>query len=204
MFSEYQHYLRQSETAGLAHNELYLLYLYWGRFGTGSKRELCRALHNPERLADAGESLATRHALAGIAPSVIAESLMELIEEEHQKLVVVNQLIDMLNLRLAELEEGFDVPIDGQPSEQKEDQIAPQEDPQEESELILKVLALAQAQLQARQEVVQLFSKTRSAIIVAIQYGQLLGRFLLKRHCKKQKARMERSNQQSSSISVKL
>jgi len=204
MFSEYQHYLSQTETAGLTHSELYLLYSYWGRLGMASKRELGRTLHNPERLADAGESLPIRHALAGVAPSVIAASLMDLVEEEHQNLVVINQLVDIGNLRLTELEEGVDVPRDDDQTEQREDQMAPQEDPQKESELILKVLALAQAQLQARQEFVQLISKARSAIIVAIQYGQLLGRFLLKRHCKKQQACIERSTQSSSSIAVKL
>ncbi|PJF18565.1 37S ribosomal protein S25,mitochondrial [Paramicrosporidium saccamoebae] len=94
-FVTWQHYHSHTSTAGLSPMEIRLLHAYWSQFG--SEREIQRALHGPERLADAGGNSAVKSGLAALALASVKDSLMKTIESCHNENLCMLQLVDFLN-----------------------------------------------------------------------------------------------------------
>jgi hypothetical protein len=192
-FSEYQHYLRDITTSGLNHTEVRLLYSYWSRFGKVDS--LRRALYIPERLHDAESITSIRGELAGLSIHVISESLIRMIEEQHKEHLLILRFVDKLNSMLAALDEEDDEEgeddKDGKGS--KGDRggkggKVPRSvnDPDwvprvEDRNQIMAVLAIANQLVNATEKWEREIGEARFKLTRAIEYGHLIGRFLLKR-----------------------
>lgn len=190
-FCEYFHYKKDSGTAGLDASQVRLLHSSWSRFAS-SDGLLANVLHLPQRLSEAGANIGVRHDLAGAALGILSDALMRMIEEEHERLIILSRLIERLNLQLAVADDEEDsiqqrlaasspgpasAPRSPSTVVPTSDRPAP-----ETSSLIMEVLALSNEQARQIQRVLRRLAGTRALLVQATQYGHLLGRFLIKRH----------------------
>lgn len=167
-----------------------LLHSGWSHFAS-SEGLLANALHLPQRLNEAGANIGVRHDLAGAALGILSNALMRMIEEEHERLVLLSRLIERLNLQLAVVDDEGDATNqrvassptrDSAPSSPSNLVPTPNRPDPETFSLIMEVLALSNEQARQFQRALRRLAGTRALLVQATQYGHLLGRFLIKRH----------------------
>lgn len=201
-FMEAIAYRKNATTAGLTNSEVRLLYSEWGRLARMKSDALRCALGTPNRLSEALNSSAVRSGLFGASLRVVNQAVLDLIVDINKERVSMLRLQDSLNISLTMVtdeEEALNDLLDT-PSI---DLQVPCLDSLSKDQLI-SILALCSHCLHVLQCLLDELAAVRSGLVSAIEYGQIVGRFLAKRLRRSAQKRIAASKAFNDNISVAL
>lgn len=204
-FMEAIAYRKNSATSGLSNREVRLLHSEWSRLARMRSDAARCALGAPSRLSEALNSSAVRNGLSGATLRAVSQAVLDFIVDINCERVRLLRLQDALNTALSALEDGggaTDGLGDGTGDGADDLQMPGLETV--ERERILAVLALSSHRLRTLQQMLDTLALVRAGLVSALEYGQIVGRFLAKRLRRTARRRIAASRGSSENLSVTL